>query len=279
MYIYNISIIYIYIFHVLDRVKVTPKIISISSRLLTERQIKLLRRGLNFTPTPKAYTTELKSDIQEFTCKLWLIEFFDLENLDNSQETRQSVSGSLVKNKSNFYPLRNRNKFLDTTIDFINQQNLNNLSKSKTNLSKDDWQASKELKNDNSIVIKEGDKEGAVVIMDSAHYEQMIYKQLEDKNTKKVDPSCDNKTMRTNDTLIKKYENSFLKHEIDYLTNFQHESSNFYGLPKIHKSKMISKVIKEQSWIYFMFPTKRLKTMPYSNRSQNSDLKSQQFCG
>ena len=176
-----------------------------------------------------------------------MIEFFDLENLDNSQETRQSVSGSLVKNKSNFYPLRNRNKFLDTTIDFINQQNLNNLSKSKTNLSKDDWQASKELKNDNSIVIKEGDKEGAVVIMDSAHYEQMIYKQLEDKNTKKVDPSCDNKTMRTNDTLIKKYENSFLKHEIDYLTNFQHESSNFYGLPKIHKSKMISKVIKEQS--------------------------------
>ena len=57
--------------------------------------------------------------------------------------------------------------------------------------------------------------------MDSAHYEQMIYKQLEDRNTcKKVDPSCDNKTMRANNVLIKKYENSFLKQEVDYLTNF-----------------------------------------------------------
>ena len=152
---------------------------------MTERQINLLRRGLKFTPTPKPNTIELKSDIQEFTRKLRLIKFFHSENLDNSQETRESVSGPLVKNKSNFYPPRNRNKFLDTTIDFINQQNLNNLSKNKNNLSKDDWQALKELKNDESIVIKEADKGGAVVLMDSAHYEQMIYKQLEDKNTYK----------------------------------------------------------------------------------------------
>ena len=77
---------------------------------------------------------------------------------------------------------------------------------------KEGWQALKELKNDESIVIKGADKGGAVVIMDSVHYEQMIYKQLEDKNTyKKVDPSCDNKTMRANNALIKKYENSFLK--------------------------------------------------------------------
>ena len=43
-------------------------------------------------------------------------------------------------------------------------------------MSKEDWQALKELKNDESIVIKEADKEGAVVIMDSDHYEQTIYK-------------------------------------------------------------------------------------------------------
>ena len=58
------------------------------------------------------------------------------------------VSGHLVKNKSNFYPPRDKNKFLDTTIDFLNQQNLNNLSKNKTNLSKEVWQALKELTND-----------------------------------------------------------------------------------------------------------------------------------
>ena len=45
---------------------------------------------------------ELKSNIQEFTRKLQLIEFFHSENLDNSQETRESVSGPLVKIKVTF---------------------------------------------------------------------------------------------------------------------------------------------------------------------------------
>ena len=82
-----------------------------------------------------------------------LLNFSTLKNL----ETRESVSGPLVKNNSNFHPPRNRSKFLDT-IDFLNQQNLRNLSKNKTNLSKGDWQALKELKYDESIAIKEADK-------------------------------------------------------------------------------------------------------------------------
>ena len=41
----------------------------------------------------------------------------------------------------------------------------------------------KELKNDESIAMKVADKREAVVIMGSVHYEQIIYKQLEDKNT------------------------------------------------------------------------------------------------
>ena len=63
----------------------------------------------------------------------------------------------------------------------------------------------KELKNDESIATKEADKREAVVIMDSVHYECIIYKQIEDKNTyNKVDPSCDNKAMRENKALTNK---------------------------------------------------------------------------
>ena len=100
--------------------------------------------------------------------------------------------------------------------------------------------------------------------MGSVHYEQMIYKQLEDQNTyKKVDSSCDNKAMRATNALIKKYENSFLKQEIDYLTNFQQESSNFYGLCKIRKSKIIPKMITEQGSEYIScFQPKDLKLRP-----------------
>ena len=52
--------------------------------------------------------------------------------------------------------------------------------------------------------------------------------------------------MRVIKILIKKDENSFLKQEIDYLTNFQHESNYFYDLPKIQKTKIISKAIEQQ---------------------------------
>ena len=92
--------------------------INLSSKPLTERQINLLRRGLKFTQTPKPNTIELKlkSDIQEFTHKLRLIEFFHSENLDSFQEIRESVSGPVVRNKINFEPPRIRNKFLGTTI-------------------------------------------------------------------------------------------------------------------------------------------------------------------
>ena len=79
----------------------------------TWKTIDFLRRGLKFTPTTKPNTIELKRDIQEFTRKLRLTEFFHSENLDSPQETRKSVSGPLVKYKSNFYPPCNRNKFLD----------------------------------------------------------------------------------------------------------------------------------------------------------------------
>ena len=64
----------------------------------------------------------------------------------------------------------------------------------------------------------------------------MICKQLEDKNTyKKIDPSSDNKTMTAKNALIKTYKSPYLKQDIDYLTKFQHENSNFYGLPNVHK--------------------------------------------
>ena len=69
------------------------------------------------------------------------------------------------------------------------------------------------------------------------------------KTHKKVDPSCDNKAMRANKELIKMYENSYSKQEIDYLTNFQqessifmvfHKSTNLQTSPKGLKSKVLN---------------------------------------
>ena len=62
---------------------------------------------------------------------------------------------------------------------------------------------------------------------------------------KKLDSSCDNKTIRANNAFTKKYGNSFLKQEIGCLRNLQQESCSFYGLRKIGKSKIIPKAIEE----------------------------------
>ena len=59
-------------------------------------------------------------------------------------------------------------------------------------MSNDDWQALKELENDESNVIKEADK--AVVIMNIVS--EWFTNNLKIKTHIKVDPSCNNKTMR-----------------------------------------------------------------------------------
>ena len=66
---------------------------------------------LKFTPTPQRNVIELKKDIEDFTHKLCLREYF------SNNEPKNTENESLVKNKSSFYPPHNRNKTLDTVID------------------------------------------------------------------------------------------------------------------------------------------------------------------
>ena len=61
---------------------------------------------------------------------------------------------------------------------------------------------------------------------------------------KRVDPSCVIKTLIANNALVKKYENSFLKHEIDYWPIFNTKVVIFMVLLKSTNLK-ISKAIEE----------------------------------
>ena len=63
---------------------------------MTERQINLLRRGQKFTLSSNPNIMEIKTDIQEFTHKLQLIEFFHSENLDSSQETKLTFTHPII---------------------------------------------------------------------------------------------------------------------------------------------------------------------------------------
>ena len=50
--------------------------------------------------------------------------------------------------------------------------------------------------------------------------------------------------------VIKKHKKCLTKEEQDYLLNFEFKTSNFYGLPKIHKSELIKREIQLQNSEY-----------------------------
>ena len=137
---------------------------------------------------------------------------------------------------------------MDASINFLNSLNLDIRKKQKSNLSKEQWNAINQLKNNDGIIIKEADKGGSIVIMTKRHYKKMVYEQLNDNITyRRTNDSCDNKVMKELGKLVEKYKDNLMDKEIDYLINFSHNTSNFYGLPKVHKSDIITQAIMEQN--------------------------------
>ena len=60
-----------------------------------------------------------------------------------------------------------------------------------------------------------------------------------------VESNCDSNIMKEIGKIIEKYKGNLTKREKEYFLSFSYNISNFYGLPKIHKSKLIQNVIKE----------------------------------
>ena len=141
---------------------------------------------------------------------------------------------------------------MESVIKFLQKQSFyEEHFKNKSNISKHEWQDSLNLKKNKDIVIKETEKGGAVVIMNTKHYLKMISDHLNDETTyKMVEANCDAKVMKGIAKIIEKYKYNLTKKKKVYLTRFSYNRSNFYGLPKIHKSKLIQNAIKEQQKEY-----------------------------
>ena len=98
-----------------------------------------------------------------------------------------------------------------------------------------------ELASDESIIIKQADKGGATVKMDKQFYQEHIDKMLQNNEYyKQLEENPHKEIMKKYRTLMKQHETELTKKEFDYLTNFECKTSNFYGLPKIHKSKEVN---------------------------------------
>ena len=107
------------------------------------------------------------------------------------------------------------------------------------------------ITSDKTIVIKEADKGGAVVVMDATYYRDGILQMLNDEEFyPETEEDTDNQTRKMINKLVEEHGEGLFEEEAGYLTNFKHNTSYFYGLPKIHKSNLISEAIQMQNAEY-----------------------------
>ena len=160
---------------------------------------------------------------------------------------------SLVRNKSNFVPPKGREQLLDTFVE--NTINIpleaQDKSKIKRNINTSEQKSLSSLANDSNIIFKQALKGGATVIMEKTFYQQKIEKMLSNTDYyNKSDNNPHKEIMKKYRSLLKKHEIELTKKEFDYLNNFECKTSNFYGLPKIHKSNIINEACAKSTSNY-----------------------------
>ena len=97
-------------------------------------------------------------------------------------------------------------------------------------------------------VIKEADKGGALTVLSINHYRAIIQEHLNNQNTyQQPDKNLDPTIMKKLKKLLNKRKSIFTVKEFKYLHEAHYNTSNFYGLPKIHKYQLITNAIKEQN--------------------------------
>ena len=172
----------------------------------------LLSKGLKFAPVPHSNIPELKSDICNFSRRLRLREQFGNKN---------DRDNSLVRNKSDYTPTPGKDDYLDTYIETIQKFPIS-LQKCKQNITKSEKGAMENLKNDRSIIIKEADKGGAIIIMDTDFYKEKVLEQLNNEEYyKKQYINPEKRTIRKIKIMINKFSNCLTDKEIAYLVRIR----------------------------------------------------------
>jgi hypothetical protein len=183
---------------------------------------------------------EEKADMNNFCRKLKLTELF--HGVEGKDE-------SLIRPKSNFSPPDGRNDFLDTIVHLLKQkpQPVKN-NKGHYNISNDERNALHTLKQNEKIIIKEADKGSAVVIMDVDYYVDRVEEIISSTSSyQELTSNIDKQIMNRINTALTSYKNELTENELKYLTKFEYKTSNFYGLPKIHKSDTIKSAVINQN--------------------------------
>ena len=138
----------------------SQNVFNLSDRVLTENEIKVLDKGLNFVPTPeKPDRLQIKNELEKLGRDIKLRMFYQNDLSPSfSEKPAFKVPSSWTP------PIRDVQ--LELYLSEIEDKliNINESGKIYPNLSMDEREPLNSLMNDNEITIKSADKGSAVVI-------------------------------------------------------------------------------------------------------------------
>lgn len=206
---------------------------------LTDSQLSLLNKGLNFIPTKginKDIKPQSRFDLQNYHRRLKLLVYYRDEGESNPQPF---TSSSTWTPPDASLPPHVR-ELISADLNFY--QNSFKTLRATPNVTPEDKSALSELLKNDQIVIKPADKGSVVVVMDRAQYLWEGHRQLADtRYYKKLDKPIFWETINLISNIFQKlYEKKFINaKQRNYLRGeTQPRPRRFYLLPKIHKDPM-----------------------------------------
>ena len=216
-------------------------VINLTPHPLTEAQINLLAKGKGFCPVQKNFNFfQLIRDTKEYTRRCRLLEYFS----DTEPNSGPNIPAKLYV-KSNWTPPSGRNAALDLYCDNFEKSVLlsnNTISqhKVKDNLPALERKALYSLMNNPNLTIREADKGGSLVVMDTNQYNNAILSILANPTLYKplpTDPTSTNLCLIQAQIRHLEHLKIIPPEIMKHIIHGEVSCPYFYGLPKIHKPK------------------------------------------
>ena len=173
------------------------------------------------------------------------------------------IDDSLLKKRKN-YPVETENKSLERITNQLEALEPTQ-TQSTSNLSQEEIEALKDLQEDQNIIIKKADKSNILVIMDKQFYKNklVLRDHLDQSTYEKCHEKEDIRTFKELKKLVNTHKDCLTKKEIDYVTNYEWKTSNFYVQPKVNKCKILKDIITQTNNEYIKTdPPETLKARP-----------------
>ena len=223
------------------------RVINLSTVPLSEDEVSVLCLGLSFTPVPKADVFELERDMYEFTRRLRLMYHFRNDNTKDE---------SLVRSKSSFCPNRHDNEELEEICSSIEKSSIK-ICKPRDNIGGLRMALDSLMRKtrNNELVIKPADKGSIIVVMSPQFYWDMCLRHLNNP-VFYVEVPGDPCTiiMEKLNSFLEKYKSRLTSKEFQCLSYSDYKLSNFYMLPKLHKSVEVNSVVEAERKEYIHIP-------------------------